>query len=90
MDKSTFLNQMNEYIASALSEMGEGNTIDLRANRYPYDVRNDYCVYSIIEVEDAWDFVKDAEEWYVDIYENMNSEGRAEYADYAVTSWDSN
>ena len=87
MTKEQFIKLMQENIGYALEELSKGNTLDLRVNRTPYHAIRDYTICSIDDIESAWEFIKDAEEWYVDIYENMVSEGRAEFADYAVASW---
>jgi hypothetical protein len=63
--------------------------LDLRASRSPYKVNIDNEVFALSEVREAYDFIKDAEEWFVDIYENYVGENYAEFTDFAVASWES-
>jgi hypothetical protein len=68
----------------------EKNVLDLRAGRYPYNVIKDVDIFSLHDIHDAWEFVKDAEEWYVDVYENYAGENYAEFTGFAVVSWNNN
>lgn len=70
------------------SRYDERNVLDLRVSRSPYKVNVDNEVFGITEVKEAYDFVKDSEEWYVDIYENFVGENYAEFTDFAVASWE--
>lgn len=70
------------------SRYDERNILDLRVSRSPYKVNVDNEVFGITEVKEAYDFVKDADEWYVDIYENFVGENYAEFTDFAVASWE--
>lgn len=67
----------------------ERNVLDLRASRSPYHVWDDNEVFGLSEVREAYDFIKDAEEWFVDVYENYVGENYAEFTDFAVASWES-
>lgn len=68
----------------------ERNVLDIRAGRYPYKVNEDIDIFCLSDIHDVWEFVKDAEEWYVDIYENYAGENCAEFTGFAVTSWSNN
>lgn len=70
------------------SRYDERNALDLRVSRSPYKVNVDNEVFGITEVKEAYDFIKDADEWYVDIYENFVGENYAEFTDFAVASWE--
>lgn len=65
------------------------NVYDMRAWRSPYDTFEDYETFAISQIDDVYEFVKDADEWYVDLYENftINNIGCAEYTGYSVVSW---
>ena len=63
------------------------NILDLRAGRTPFNVIKDYDIFLTSDLEDAWNFVKDAEEWYVDVYENYIGENHAMYTGFSVASW---
>lgn len=83
-----FKDALDYQIACAQNTLcDERNVLDLRASRHPYRVIEDNEVFGLSEVREAYDFIKDAEEWYVDIYENFVGENYAEYADFAVVSW---
>lgn len=87
MDKDKFIRVLQEQINYALAELGEGNNLDLRGAKDPYRTNIDNFWGGIKDLDAAWEFVQGAEEWYIDIYENMVSEGRAEYTDYCIASW---
>ena len=44
-------------------------------------------IFAIDDIRSAYDFVKDAKEWYVDVYENFVGENYAEFTGFAVVSW---
>ena len=60
-------------------EQGE-NVLDLRIGKAPYCARNNE-VFDIHELDEAYDYVKDSQEWFVDIYEN-NDDGRFRWAEF--------
>lgn len=73
---------------SALIEKEQGEyVLDLRVERAPYDVRHDNAIFSLKEIDDAYDFVKDSDDWFVDIYDNVPDEcgGHANYT--GATLW---
>ena len=60
---------------------------DLRVGRSPYVVNQDTEVFSLCEIDEVWDFVKDSAEWFVDVYECIKeSDGfrHAEYTGFAI------
>lgn len=60
------------------------NVLDLRASRAPYKNWNDETIFNVDEVQEAWDFVKDADEWFIDIYENFRDAEYSEFTDFAI------
>lgn len=86
MDKQKFLARINEEYEKE-SETND-LPLDLRVYRAPYDPINDHEVFDIKEIDAIWDFIKDAKEWYVDIYENWIDDNRAEYVYRCVASWE--
>ena len=85
MEKQKFITQLKEQIALAEKEkLDKRNVLDLRGARYPYHPVDDSFVTEIDDLDFVWEFLKDAEEGYVDIYENLNEEGYAAYTDYGV------
>lgn len=88
MTYEQFKEQLLQEIEDATKDRyNEKNVLDLRVERKPYDTWKDNDIFCISDIEDAWEFVKDAEEWYVDIYENYVGENYAEYTGYSVASW---
>ena len=91
MEYTDFYKAIRHEIDNALTELHDKrNVLDLRASRSPYDVWDDNEVFATSEIREAYDFIKDAEEWYVDIYENFVGENYAEFTDFAVASWTNN
>lgn len=80
MTREQFKSRLSELIQR---ERGEGYTLDLRASRSPYRVNEDNDIFGLCdaEMDRAYDFVKDAEEWYVDVYANTPDEfgGHADF-----------
>lgn len=62
--------------------------LDFRAYKAPYTNTDCHECFDICEIEQMWDFIKDAEEWYVDIYENWVEDNRAEFVDRCIASWE--
>lgn len=79
---------LNEIEGATLDLCDERNVLDLRAFRSPYDAWEDNNIYCLSEIQDAWEFVKDADEWYVDVFENFAGENYAEYTGFSVASWE--
>ena len=76
IDKKEFFTKLYETITDAIKQCDEGNVIDLRL------FKNNNClgdgVFSIFEGEELYNEVKDCKEWFVDFYENIKGENRAE------------
>lgn len=88
MTLEEFKNIARMLIAHAESRLDDDlNVLDLRAGRFPYDTTEDLAIFCTHDLEDAYNFVKDAEEWYVDIYENFHGKNMAEYVNLSVVSW---
>ena len=89
MDFQDFKDAVDYQIGNATDTLyDERNVLDLRVGRFPYKVNVDIDVFSITEINDVYDFIKDAEEWYVDVYENFVGENYAEFTGFAVASWE--
>lgn len=77
IDKNVFFAKLYEKITDAIKQCDEGNVIDLRL------FKNNNCLgdgeFSIFEGKELYDEVKDCKEWFVDFYENIKGENRAEY-----------
>lgn len=72
MEKQEFITKLKERIALAESEkLDKRNILDLRGARYPYQSYDDYFVTEIDNLDFVWEFLKDAKEGNVDIYENF-------------------
>ena len=85
MEKQEFIALLKEQIAIAESEKSDKrNVLDLRGTRYPYKSWDDSFVTEIDDLDFVWEFLKDAKEGYVDIYENLYEEEYAVFTDCAV------
>lgn len=73
-------------IEKAEKEMNKDSVLDLRVFRYPYKTNIDNAIFCIADIHDAWEFVKDAREWSVDIFENIYEDGQTPYAEYTGSS----
>lgn len=84
IDKKEFFSKLYETITDAIKQCDEGNVIDLRL------FKNGNClgdgVFSIFEGEELYNAVKDCNEWFVDFYENIKGENRAEFIDIVLHS----
>lgn len=71
MTREFFKSRLNELIQQE-QRQGEGFPLDLRVSRHPYRAIADYDIFGLCDAElnRAYDFVKDAHDWYVDIYAN--------------------
>lgn len=87
MTYETFREEMLNVIENGADSQ---EVYDFRAWRSPYDTIEDYATFDLKQIDEVYDFVKDADEWYVDLYENftINGIGCAEYTGYSVTSWE--
>ena len=84
IDKKEFFAKLYEKITDAIKQCDEGNVIDLRL------FKNNNClseeVFSIFEGEELYNEVKDCKEWFVDFYENIKGDNRAEFIDIVLHS----
>ena len=84
IDKNVFFAKLYEKITDAIKQCDEGNVIDLRL------FKNNNCLgdgeFSIFEGKELYNEVKDCKEWFVDFYENIKGENRAEFIDIALSS----
>ena len=84
IDKNVFFAKLYEKITDAIKQCDEGNVIDLRL------FKNNNCLgdgeFSIFEGEELYNEVKDCKEWFVDFYENIKGENRAEFIDIVLHS----
>ena len=82
IDKKEFFAKLYEKITDAIKQCDEGNVIDLRL------FKNGNClgdgVFSIFEGEELYNEVKDCKEWFVDFYENIKGDYRAEFIDIVL------
>lgn len=72
-----------------IAEEQEENVLDLRIAKAPYCAKNNE-VFGINELDEAYDYVKDSSEWYVDIYDNVwiGKFGHANYIGRTLWSGD--
>lgn len=87
MERAEFRTKLQKQIDFAFEEKDRDNVIDLRVWRAPYDAIKDYYLTDTDDIDGIYEFIKESEEWYVDIYENINGENRAEFTGFAVVSW---
>ena len=84
-----FKQGMKERIRRAIDALeDDANIIDVRISRSPYHPVKDMDIFPICppNYEEMWDFIKDADEWYADFYENFAGENCAEYMDITLAS----
>ncbi len=85
MTRQEFYCKMNEQLALAMAERtNPNNLLDLRAWRFGEISEGE--IFSIFELDEAYDFVSGHAEWYVDVYENLIEQGYAEFTDHSVCS----
>lgn len=85
MEKQAFITLLKEQIALAESEkLDKRNVLDLRGARYPYHPVDDSFVTEIDNLDFVWEFLKDAHDGYVEIYEKLHEAGYAVFTDCAV------
>lgn len=66
--------------------LNEQSILDLRVFRHPYKTNVDNAIFCVNDIHDAWEFVKNAREWAVDVFENIYKEGETPYAEYTGCS----
>lgn len=80
-----FRSLLQEQIDGAeLNKDSQNNVLDLRAFKAPYDGWENQGIYCTNEIEEAWEFIKDSEEWFIDIYENIQGANTAVFTDFAL------
>ena len=84
IDKKEFFKKLYEKITDAIKQCDEGNVIDLRLFKNNNHLGDGE--FSIFEGEQLYNEVKDCKEWFVDFYENIKGENRAEFIDIALSS----
>lgn len=77
-------------LSALIEQAQEEYVLDLRASRSPYDAWDDNEVFTINELDEVYDYIKDSDEWYVDIYENVPDDrgGCAYYLGESLVSWE--
>ena len=81
MNKNKLFSVLDSKINRALKERNAQNVVDLRL------YINDVCIgiFSIKEKEEIYNSVKDIKkDWFIDFYENIDGENRAEYMDIVI------
>ena len=82
--KTDFNNKLYVKIMEAMKQCDEGNVIDMRL----FINENNLCdgEYTIFEIDNLYDTIKDCEVWFIDFYENIKGDNRAEYIDVTLFS----
>lgn len=81
MDKNKLFSVLDSKINRALKERNALNVVDLRL--YINDVCTD--IFSIKDKEKIYNSVKDIKkDWFIDFYENIDGENRAEFMDIVI------
>lgn len=84
IDRNEFFKKLYEKITYAVKQCDEGNVIDLRLFKNNNHLGDGE--FSIFEGEELYNEVKDCKEWFVDFYENIKGENRAEFIDIVLHS----
>ena len=84
IDRKEFFKKLYEKITDAIKQCDEGNVIDLRLFKNNNHLGDGE--FSIFEGEELYNEVKDCKEWFVDFYENIKKENRAEFIDIVLHS----
>lgn len=84
IDKKEFFAKLYETITDAIKQCDEGNVIDLRLFKNNNNLGDG--IFSIFEGEELYNEVKDCKEWFVDFYENIKGDNRAEFIDIVLHS----
>lgn len=84
IDRKEFFTKLYEKITDAIKQCDEGNVIDLRLFKNNNHLGDGE--FSIFEGEELYNEVKDCKEWFVDFYENIKGENRAEFIDIVLHS----
>ena len=84
IDRKEFFKKLYEKITDAIKQCDEGDIIDLRLFKNNNHLGDGE--FSIFEGEELYNEVKDCNEWFVDFYENIKGENRAEFIDIVLHS----
>ena len=84
IDKKEFFAKLYETITDAIKQCDEGNVIDLCLFKNNNNLGDG--IFSIFEGEELYNEVKDCKEWFVDFYENIKGDNRAEFIDIVLHS----
>ena len=84
IDRKEFFKKLYEKITDAIKQCDKGNVIDLRLFKNNNHLGDGE--FSIFEGEALYNEVKDCKEWFVDFYENIKKENRAEFIDIVLHS----
>ena len=84
IDRKEFFKKLYEKITDAIKQCDKGNVIDLRLFKNNNHLGDGE--FSIFEGEALYNDVKDCKEWFVDFYENINGDNRAEFIDIVLRS----
>lgn len=82
MNKNKLFSVLDSKINRALKERNAQNIVDLRLY-----IEDDICtgIFSIKDKEEIYNSVKDVKkDWFIDFYENINGENRAEFMDIVI------
>jgi hypothetical protein len=82
MEKEVFKRKLQEKIAIAERLADRGNVIDLRV--YINDCLDG--VYETSEIDELYSRLVNFNDWFIDIYENLKGENRAEFIDITLFS----
>lgn len=82
IDKNEFFAKLYEKITDAIKQCDEGNVIDLRLYKNNNNLGDG--IFTIFEGEELYNEVKDCKEWFVDFYENIKGDYRAEFIDIVL------
>lgn len=82
MEKEVFKRKLQEKIMTAERLADRGNVIDLRV--YINDCLDG--VYETSEIDELYSRLVNFNDWFIDIYENLKGENRAEFIDVTLFS----
>ena len=84
IDREEFFFLLYERITDAIKQCDNNSVIDLRLFKNNNHLGDG--VFSIFEGEKLYNEVKDCKEWFVDFYENIIGDNRAEFIDIVLRS----
>lgn len=83
--RELFKSELSRLITEVKKE--SDHVLDLRIEKTPWCQQNK-AIFSISEMDSAFEYIKDSQEWFVDIYENVwfGKTGTAEFTGIALLS----